>query len=538
MAFTTRHSKSQPTKETAPEMVGASIVSLDDVLLALGSDNDRVRDWTLRDAVEGTQVFGGTGSGKTTGSGRAIAMKLLGRGFGGLVLSAKPGDAEEWAGTNSGYVWRAGRRDPPVIIGPPSRHEQYRRWGAHAGGGLNFLAYEYERVAKTGISPTFNLTTLLVSALEGGQDRSSVSTEPYWDDALRQLVRNGLDLVAMAEGTVNLSTLYRAVITAPTSRAEARSTRWQARSLCWELLEAAEHGFRAKRQPAHFAWHDFVQTALYWLEDFAGLSSRTRGSILSMFTSRIEGLLRSPLRQLFVDARPDALCTPEATHDGRVVILDYPVKTFGELGRTVQVLFKTVWQLSTEDRPVRVDQQSGAVSNGAPVFLWADEAQYFVTSHDLHFQQTARSRCAATVYLTQSLSNYRAAMPGRDAAASVDALLGNLQTKVFHANSDPVTNQWAERLIGTATRLRESRQTIGGYSASEQEQELPLVPARTFTTLRSGGLIHNGQVDAILFKPGKQWGRLSDLNASDSGGTAPGHDALNFLRWTFQQDVR
>ena len=46
--------------------------------------------WRIKDACEGTIIFGGTGSGKTSGSGRAIATSFLSAGFGGLVLCAKP----------------------------------------------------------------------------------------------------------------------------------------------------------------------------------------------------------------------------------------------------------------------------------------------------------------------------------------------------------------------------------------------------------------------------------------------------------------
>jgi|GEM_PF-4259272 len=44
--------------------------------------------WTLRNAVEGVQIFGGIGSGKTSGSGRMLGLKYLSAGLGGLVLSS------------------------------------------------------------------------------------------------------------------------------------------------------------------------------------------------------------------------------------------------------------------------------------------------------------------------------------------------------------------------------------------------------------------------------------------------------------------
>ena len=52
--------------------------------------------WTIGDACEGTQIFGATGSGKTTGSGQAIAKAFLRNNFGGLVLTAKTDECDVW----------------------------------------------------------------------------------------------------------------------------------------------------------------------------------------------------------------------------------------------------------------------------------------------------------------------------------------------------------------------------------------------------------------------------------------------------------
>ena len=48
-----------------------SSYDLDTPLLELG---EGVK-WTARHAVEGTQIFGGIGSGKTSGSGQTLALK-------------------------------------------------------------------------------------------------------------------------------------------------------------------------------------------------------------------------------------------------------------------------------------------------------------------------------------------------------------------------------------------------------------------------------------------------------------------------------
>lgn len=70
--------------------------------------------WTVKDAFEGTQIFGATGSGKTSGSGQQIALSMLKSGFGGLVLSAKRDERDLW----QRYVKAAGRDEDLIIFGP------------------------------------------------------------------------------------------------------------------------------------------------------------------------------------------------------------------------------------------------------------------------------------------------------------------------------------------------------------------------------------------------------------------------------------
>src|SRR5271169_2434316 len=74
-----------------------------------------------------------------------------------------------------------------------------------------------------------------------------------------------------------------------------------------------------------------------------------------------------------------------------------------------------------------------------PVFLWEDEGQYFFSDHDHHFQATARSARVSRVVLTQNLHNFYKEF-GHGGIEAANSVFGNLNTKIFHANSDPATN--------------------------------------------------------------------------------------------------
>lgn len=474
--------------------------------------------WTVRDSFEGVQIFGGTGSGKTSGSGRAIALGLLKADFGGLVLTAKPTDAEDWAGPK-GYMKLAGRKDRPIVVGPPSRRTQYAAWGVDVppdGHRLDFLDYEFQRLTKAKVSPSLNLVTLLETALEVGRPQEpGASSEPFWNDTFRQLLQNAVDLAIMADGAVTLPRVKDIVISHPMTYEEAQSPAWRASgAVCWQCLAKAQERFDRGEPPEFYDEEDLRQTAIYWLIELASLAFKTRSNIRTMFTSKIDFLLRSPLRQMFSPLGTagragtfEPTFPPDLTHHGQVIILDFPIKSFGELGRFVQVLYKTLWQMATEDRPVEVDQAAGVGRGQSPVFLWADESQYFVTMRDLAFQLTARSKCAATVYLTQNLPNYYAMLKGADNRSVADSLVGNLQTKIFHANGDSTTNEWAERLFGRGVEGMRNRSvsSSGDRTYGRADSVHPIIASREFATLRKGGPLAGFAVDAIAFQAGRRW---------------------------------
>src|SRR5690349_16651495 len=79
--------------------------------------------WTIRDACEGTQIFGATGGGKTTGSGANVACAMLHARFGGMVMCAKPEERATW----ERYCQITGRTDDLIVIGPDTMMKNGKR---------------------------------------------------------------------------------------------------------------------------------------------------------------------------------------------------------------------------------------------------------------------------------------------------------------------------------------------------------------------------------------------------------------------------
>jgi hypothetical protein len=471
---------SPPKSKAGPPMLPPVIPigwNLDEPLLHL---SNRPGDtWNIRDACEGTQIFGATGSGKTSGSGRALAHAFLRNGFGGLVLCAKPDEPQLWLR----YAAQAGRGRDLVMF---SREH------------FNFLHYEANRPG-AGTGQTENLVMLFMQVAEIASQRHGYApSDDYWQRAVKQLLRNAIDLVMLARGRVTLPDLFEVIRTAPQDSEQSKSQAWQSKSACYQYIQEAET--KAKANPDLLP--EFQMTQRYWLAEFPQMDNRPRSSIVSLFTTLADCFLRGELRKLF---STDTTVIPDHTTLGRIIIVDLPVKEWNELGQYAGVLMKFMTQKALERRND---------SDGRPVFIWADEAHYFTTDYDQIFQTTARSSRACTVYLTQNYSNYLSALGGEVARPKVDSLLGNLQTKIFHQNGDAVTNRWAAEAIGRRLKYRYGSSVSHGVSAqgytnsvTESEQqvlELDLEPS-AFTTLLKGGTPSQNVVEAVIFQSGRVW---------------------------------
>lgn len=447
--------------------------------------------WTIGNAFEGTLILGATGSGKSSGSGRTIALSMLRAGFGGLVLTAKADERQAW----ESYCRETGRERDLLVFGP---NEPWR---------FNFLDYELNR-ATAGAGHTENIVNLLTTILEvagrsAGQG-SGREDESYWKRAVLQLCRNSVDLLILAKGEISVPDLYKLVISAPTTIQQITSPQWRAGSFCCLCLEAADKAPKTPREQ-----RDLEIVADYFCLELPNLSDKTRSVIFSTFTSMCDVLNRGMLRELFSG---ESNLTPQAAEMGKVILIDLAIKDFGDVGLFAQIVWKHAFQKAIEQRDIKKSPRS--------VFLWSDESQYFLTSYDMQFQTTCRAARVATVLLSQNVSNFYAALGGNDKGrAEADSLFANLNTKIFHANGDPVTNQWASTLIGRTRQFFISGSNsyqpgdwidvVSGWSTGPQrtggmneQYEFEIQPS-VFTKLRTGGAAHGGHVDALVFQNGR-----------------------------------
>ena len=241
----------------------------------------------------------------------------------------------------------------------------------------------------------------------------------------------------------------------------------------------------------------------YFMYDFNSLPKDTKGSVIETFLAFANPFMSGLLADYFAQGLTPELL-PEETFKGKIIILDFPVKKYLQVGINAQCIYKMLWQQAVERRQ---PQDGGANLN--PVFLWVDESQYFLNQQDMLFQTTARSSKACTIFITQNISNYYAVMGGTRYKERVDSLLGNLATKIFHAKNDNVTNEWAAKTISRTFQTKMSTSIASGdggtQNTSISEALNYQIEPHAFTILKGGGSKYDYRVSAVITVAGMEW---------------------------------
>jgi len=435
--------------------------------LVLWNDSER---WTIADSFEGVQVWGDTGSGKSSTSARVLAAAMLRAGYGGLVLTVKPEDTEQWRRN----LEENGRSRNGIFFGPQD------------GCCFNFLDYELQHGAQTGLGST-NATRILTELVSMAQGDSRAG-DSFWQDSAEVLIGNTLDLITAAGVTPSMLLAKEIIDSGPRFLDQVKDTQWQAQSKCWELLNQG-------RQRAN-GTHAFKQASTYWQRDFPSIPEKTRQSIVATFTASVaQHFCSEPMHRMFGGS---TTFNPDNIFNGDVVVVNLPVLKYHDAGRFASVVWKYCTQLALQRR----------VNRERPVFIFSDESHYFVTDHDQLFQTTARSARCAVVYLTQNLSNYLAESPGDAGRNRIASMAACLKTQILHQCSHDETRQAFSNTIGKH-RLMQTRETNSygqgkpRYGENREPTDDYWVLPGEATSLKTGGQTNKYQVAAIVTKAGK-----------------------------------
>ncbi len=380
--------------------------------------------WSIGDSFMGVMGFGSTGSGKTSGSMAAISLAMLRAGYGGLYLTVKPEDRQ----TYTDHVRAAGRLDDLMVFSP----DHLLRY--------NFIADEMAH-AKSPAGLIENLTALIMTTTElaerGGRSSSGGDNERYFRLESSRLARNALLVLVFSGEPVTLPNLHRLIVSAPRSIEQIQSGEWR-NTFCGECLEKTD---AAEKLPSQRA--DFDLALSYFLHEWPALSSRTRSVVQSTLTSATDMLSRGAARDMLSSPKPNV--SPSMMYEGKIIIADFPVLVYREIGQLVQIVLKLMWQ--------RAHARRDTTKNARPTFIMADEAQMLLVEEDQRFQAIARSTRTACIFATQSVSGLVEALGGPSAEPKVHSLLTNLQTRICHQQTDVRTVEYMQQLIGRSRQL-------------------------------------------------------------------------------------
>lgn len=413
------------TSEPAP-LASASKDGLDRMLLRWGQKDA----FSVRDLLNGgVAIFGRTGSGKTSSSGKALGNAIVRLpGSGGLILAAKPGeDREMW----ERIFAAAGRRDDLFIFSPDSPLR------------FNFLDYEMQRGGHT--RAITKCITVIGETLRSS-DTDNRESADFWQKEQERMIYNAVEVVKLATGRITAPDLQRFITGAAMMPQQFTSEEWlggfhnQCLKTAWE------------KQKSSLEAHDYELAKEYWLNEFVFMADKTRSSILTGVMGILHTFNTGLVREL---VSTTTNVTPDDLFAGKWVLIDMAPSEWGDIGLFVA----GGWKYLAEKAVLRriADDAANCVT------IWADEAQQFVNSFDAHFIAQCRSHRGCMIYLTQSLHAYYAAMPGQAGRHQADSLLTNFHTKLFHALGDLETANWASGLIG------KSLQTFTGGSITPSE---------------------------------------------------------------------
>ena len=464
----------------------------------------------LRRLCEGVVIFGATGSGKTSGSGRFIARTLLQPNWqlGGLVLTVKPGEADEWRE----LIIKNGRNPDDIIV-----------FGDGRGYYFDFFEYEQDRQERVDQFSIDNLVNILeitgnLAQQDGGAESSGDAL--YWKNAALDLIKNVITYARIGRGRTSIFEIDEIIKSIPQNLDIANNEKWYEKSIFKTINDTAEHIFDAGKV-SDLRKRDFFRAYRYLRYYIPRLADRTRTSIEQRASVMYAAFLSGEISDLF--SYNGYNISPEMTwENNKIIILDLSLLEWEKLGVIAQGIWKYMFQKATEKRNVE------EFSN--PVFLWSDESHYFINEHDYLFLTTARSARCITILLTQNMNNYISAV----GEPKTHSLIANLQTKIFHQNSDITTNEYASKIIGKEWEsfkgmsiTESSGETKSNWlfdagkgsvnegttsSMSTQFQHVDIMPSHEFNTLRTGGPHNNLEVEAVIYQGGHVW-RKSGKNA-------------------------
>ena len=307
-------------------------------------------------------------------------------------------------------------------------------------------------------------------------------------------MRNVIKLLDLAKEPISIATMDRVIKSLPTEHGEVESEEWLKNSYCASIINAIRD---RKDTLTPDQWADLDTATQYAFRKWPGFDERPRSSLEMTWSGMADPFLFNPLNRLFCSGK----CTflPEQTFlQNKVVVADFPLLQFQETGHLINVMLKLIFQRAWLRRDMS--------KYPAPVALWQDEFQYFITRRDNFFQQTCRESRVAVVCLTQNIMNLSEELNEESIGSKTKSFCGNLMLKIAHQQNEHETSQYMADLIGKEWRYVENYSMSGGDSANAggSMQLVHQVEPLAFSQLQKPDARHP-EARAIIYQGGKRF---------------------------------
>ena len=397
-----------------------------------------------------------------------IGTSFLENGFGGLVLCAKSDNDE--------------LKNWEFIAGITQREKSIIHFGIKnsiSDFSFNILNYLRTLYGQSSSDFQMNLVKLLKQITNDFKDKTLSSSDGFWDDVVDQYLNH---LVTISMQVVKSSELSFSVLYEVFNQLNRDVDFGELINDFYENV-LTDHNLK-------LAYHFFNK-------EFKNLNDKTKSVVITAISSMLFKFNIGILKTLF---SRETNVTPQWIMSGTIIVINMPVEEFGEVGRISNLIWKFAFQKAVQNR-------KNIHGEMRPVFLWADEAQYYLSTEDVIFQSTARSKWCASVFLTQNRPSLRLALgSGSVADDAIKALDGNLMNSIFHQNTDDDTNMYAATLFGKKTVKNRSESRSGIWSEKTtvtiSEKEVDRVPKAYFRTLKYGGKRNRFIVESYVSFPG------------------------------------
>lgn len=441
--------------------------------------------FTVRDLINGgAAIWGRTGAGKSSASGKRLMRALIENGnIGLLILAAKPEDADDVRALFD----RAGQSDKLLVVNDDGELR------------FNFLDYVRKLGGDTrDIAKTLNVIgESLNSSDSDGREEGS-----FWQGQQEMMTYNAVECVKRGTGQVSAPDLLNFILGAAREPKDFFNEQFRA-GFHYQVLQRALDA--AKATTSKREQYDFELARAFWVKSLPLVAQKTRSviesSVLRLLHFFNVGIVRE-LCSTTTNVSPDDLLT------GRSILINLPPSKYGESAK----FLGAGWRYLTQ----KMIMQRKARSGDPVVVIWCDEAQQWVNSHDSHFMAQCRSHLGCQVFLTQSLSSIFAELLSKKGEHVGKALIGNFTTRIFHALGNYEDAEFASKLIGEAPQmfingsagpqddLFSGLMGLSHYSGGFSEQMQPIVMPQVFMNgLRTGSKLNNYMVDAVVVKSGE-----------------------------------